>query len=57
MKVGISSNQSNTYRQGMTDRQPFDRDRDRRSFFRDPEVIGDLHLKKRWQGDCNRKIW
>ena len=34
--------------QGMTDR---------RSFFRDREVIGDLCLKKRSQGDCDREIW
>ena len=36
-----------TYRQGMTDR---------RSFFRDREVIDDLNSKKRSQGDRDRKI-
>ena len=41
----------------MTDRWSFDRDHDRRSFFHDREVIGDLYLKIRSQGDRDRKIW
>ena len=40
----------------MTDRRSFDRDRDRRSLFRDREVIDDLCFKTRSQGDRNRDV-
>ena len=39
----------------MTDRRSFDRDRDRRSYFRNREA--DLCLKKRSQVDRDRGIW
>ena len=42
--------------QSLTDRRSFDRDRDRRSFFRDHEVIADRHLVMRSQGDRDREI-
>ena len=41
----------------MTDRRSFDRNRDQQSFSLDREVIIDLCLKKRLQGDCDRKNW
>ena len=43
--------------QGMSDRRFFDCNRYIQSFFRKREVIGDLHLKKRSQGDRDRNIW
>ena len=42
--------------QGMTDRRSCDRRSDRRSFFRDHEVIADRHLVMRSQGDRDREI-
>ena len=53
-KYGNNRNQSNP--QGMTDRRSRDRRSERRSFFRDREVIADPHLKKRSRGDRDRKI-
>ena len=46
-----------SYSQGMTDRRSRDRRSERHSFFRDREVIADLGLKKRSQGDRDREIW
>ena len=44
-------------RQGMTDRRSRDQRSERRSLFRDREVIADLQFKKWSQGDRDRKIW
>ena len=45
-KMSVFGEDTIQYRQGMTDRRSRDARSERRSLFRDREVIADLHFKK-----------